>query len=287
MNMQKVANIFQNGYPLGMKYDVQKFLVMVGEMLVKYGSPEALAKPSGISASTIYNWVEGETIPRGSMIVRFCQKLDLPLPLSGKPPKPIKPVEIDGYTMVPFLDVELAAGDGPLAVLDPEVHSHLAFQTSWLRGVGSPAKMAVVRVMGDSMKHLIYDGDAVLVDTSQTEPLSGCVYAIFYEGRLRIKRVETGFFGYEEFDIACSEGRMHTLCEKVSERKMIPDKKDPDVLVPETDKEFTSRVWDEYYKPVALVSDNREQYPVEFFDHGRQCHIIGRAVWIGRDISHQ
>ena len=48
----------------------------------------------------------------------------------------------------------------------------------------------IVYAQGDSMSPEIESGDALLVDTSQTEIINGVVYAFNYEGQPMCKRLQ-------------------------------------------------------------------------------------------------
>lgn len=101
------------------------------------------------------------------------------------------------FVMVPRFEVHLAAGEGDeqrnlferfqLELL----HSNpLAFRADWIREKKlKPAKLASMIVRGDSMEDRLHDRDAVVIDTSQTEVIDGSIYAIWYDGGERVKRL--------------------------------------------------------------------------------------------------
>lgn len=49
--------------------------------------------------------------------------------------------------------------------------------------------LVVTTVDGDSMEPSLYDGDSIVVNTSDTQPVSGNVYIINYEGEAVVKRM--------------------------------------------------------------------------------------------------
>lgn len=53
----------------------------------------------------------------------------------------------------------------------------------------SQERLIAVRVKGDSMEPRLYDGDIVVINTADTKPVDGEVYAINYEGEAVIKRM--------------------------------------------------------------------------------------------------
>lgn len=82
-----------------------------------------------------------------------------------------------------------ALGDG--AVPDEYAETHkLKFRADSLRRKKLRAeKLAVIYGKGDSMYPTIKDGDAILIDTSDTTPRDGKLYVITYNGDLLAKRL--------------------------------------------------------------------------------------------------
>jgi len=66
----------------------------------------------------------------------------------------------------------------------------IVFQRSWYESKGyRPEKLFATTVVNGSMEPGLYDGDTVVVNTAQTEPIDGTVFAVNYEGELVIKRL--------------------------------------------------------------------------------------------------
>lgn len=95
------------------------------------------------------------------------------------------------YVLIPRLDVHLSAGNGCEQVaLDLVKDTPQAFRADWIRELRiKPAKLASMKAKGDSMEPRIFDGDAVVVDTGDTTVVDGKVYAVWYDGGERIKRL--------------------------------------------------------------------------------------------------
>jgi len=95
------------------------------------------------------------------------------------------------FVMVPRLDVHLSAGGGREQVeIELVKDNPQAFRSEWIRLMKlKPAKLAAMRASGESMEPAIHDGDSLLVDTSQTDVVDGKVYALWYEGGERVKRL--------------------------------------------------------------------------------------------------
>lgn len=101
------------------------------------------------------------------------------------------------YAFIPRLDVRLSAGHGAeqkrldLQIgLDLTSEKPQAFRADWIRKMKlRPSKLASLTVHGDSMENRLHEGDSVVIDTSQTDVVDGRVYALWYDGGERIKRL--------------------------------------------------------------------------------------------------
>lgn len=94
------------------------------------------------------------------------------------------------YDLVPQYDARFAAGGGYLNG-HVEVKGQLAFKKSWISELGlNPSKILVAYLDGLSMYPTIHDGEVVLVNLAEKEPISGKVYAIIRpNGGLSAKRL--------------------------------------------------------------------------------------------------
>lgn len=108
--------------------------------------------------------------------------------LSWEHPEDLPPGE---FVMVPRLAVKLSAGNGHDQVEVEFIKAMpQAFRAQWIRDKRlHPNKLAAMTASGESMQPGIFNGDSLLVDTSQTEVLDGKVYALWYEGGERVKRL--------------------------------------------------------------------------------------------------
>lgn len=95
------------------------------------------------------------------------------------------------FVMVPRLDVHLSAGGGRDQVeIELVKGSPQAFRTSWIRDMRlKPNKLAAMTASGDSMEPTIHHGDSLLIDVSQVDVVDGKVYALWYDGGERVKRL--------------------------------------------------------------------------------------------------
>jgi transcriptional regulator with XRE-family HTH domain len=98
------------------------------------------------------------------------------------------------YAMVPRLNVKLSGGHGhdgaqqlDFGFDDGELR---AYSADWIRKRRlKPSKLRVLKATGRSMERTIFDGDDLLVDLGDTLIVDGAVYALWYEGSERVKRL--------------------------------------------------------------------------------------------------
>lgn len=177
-----------------------------------------LAAKVGISRASVSDWFTGATKTiEGANLTKAAEALRVDArwlatgdgPLRAEEPRaaygmaPILAWEHEDdlppgeYVQIPGFEVQLWAGDGngqralglqlQISFLKSEP---LAFRTDWIRKMKlKPSKLASMRVTGDSMEDRFHDGDAVVIDTSQTDIIDGKVYALWYDGGERIKRL--------------------------------------------------------------------------------------------------
>ncbi len=74
---------------------------------------------------------------------------------------------------------------------DGHVEDFYAFRRQWLTRVstGSPADLRLMAVAGDSMEPTLKDGDTVLVDQTQREPIIGKIYVVGIDDGIVVKRL--------------------------------------------------------------------------------------------------
>jgi phage repressor protein C with HTH and peptisase S24 domain len=93
------------------------------------------------------------------------------------------------HAVVHLYEIELAAGDGCQWIEHSDADP-LLFRRRWLAANGlKVANLRGLYVRGSSMEPGLYDGDAVVIDISQTEIRDDAVYAVSYAGDLFIKRL--------------------------------------------------------------------------------------------------
>jgi Peptidase S24-like len=98
-----------------------------------------------------------------------------------------------GLRMVPKLAIGASAGAG--ALTDREaLAGRIGFDEKWLKTLGGdPAKLSLIRVMGDSMAPTLIDGDDIMVDAGAAQsPLRDGIHVIRMDDVLMVKRLARG-----------------------------------------------------------------------------------------------
>lgn len=73
---------------------------------------------------------------------------------------------------------------------DAEDAAPIVFRRQWFESNGyQPDRLVAVRVKGDSMEPRLFCGDTIVINTAQTTPVDGAVFAVNYEGEAIVKRL--------------------------------------------------------------------------------------------------
>lgn len=97
----------------------------------------------------------------------------------------------DNYPAVRRVNLRLTAGISGFAVepLEEDLPP-IMFSRHWYDKNGyKPEKLLAIRVHGASMEPGLYDGDWVVINTADTAPKDGQVYALNYDGESVVKRL--------------------------------------------------------------------------------------------------
>jgi len=97
----------------------------------------------------------------------------------------------DDFVQIPMVRLRLQAGvTGFQTEPDRRDGGTMGIRRTWIERNGySPNKLIAVQVKGESMEPGLYDRDVVVINTADTRPVDGVVYAINYEGEAVIKRM--------------------------------------------------------------------------------------------------
>lgn len=137
--------------------------------------------------------------PRLMQVVdQVADKVEAPSQPALKGLKPGSYMRVDGadgddprLTIIPKVRLRLTAGLSGFEV-EPEPYdgSSTTVPTDWIERHGySREKLIAITVRGESMEPTFYKGDLVIINTADTKPVSGAVYAVNYEGEPAIKRL--------------------------------------------------------------------------------------------------
>ena len=174
------------------------------------GSASALAQMVGTAEAYLSQIKTGKRAMGGDLAARIEAALGLPpgamsrpdgietLPHPSIEAKPVFEVKFSrrdpAAAQLAFVrrsTARVAAGNGePEPELQWSDEDPEPYRFALLRQLGADAKhLAVVTATGDSMEPRIYEGDSVLVDTSQQTVVDGRVYVVWYAGACRVKRL--------------------------------------------------------------------------------------------------
>ncbi|WP_333679912.1 S24 family peptidase [Dyella sp.] len=155
-------------------------------------SRKELATYAGIAYSTLSDLEYGESNST-TALYKIARRLKVRVDWleTGRGPMESEEEENREEGWSDILGVKQAAALGDGAVPDEYAETHkLKFRSESLRRKHLNAKnLAVVYGKGDSMEPTIKDGDAILFDTSDTQPRDGGLFVITYDGELFAKRL--------------------------------------------------------------------------------------------------
>lgn len=150
------------------------------------------AKAIGESAQTITNWKRRDMPAHANRKVAkvLGWSVDQLLGLVTTAARAVILGDHD-FPVIRRVQFKLSAGASGFAVeylQDDE--PPLAFRREWFESRGfDPSKLFAVRVVNHSMQPGLWEGDTVVVNTADTAPRDGEVFAVNYEGELVIKRL--------------------------------------------------------------------------------------------------
>ena len=107
----------------------------------------------------------------------------------GEPYLKPSPAEEAEFKHIPKVKARLSAGGGSFEI-GSEIEGYYAFRNEWLRTKGSPERMVLMDIFGNSMEPELKDGDAVLIDESQKDIIAGAIFAVGVEDTILVKRIE-------------------------------------------------------------------------------------------------
>ncbi|OCG33682.1 hypothetical protein A9G26_09430 [Gilliamella sp. Bim1-2] len=146
---------------------------------------EQLAEKLSMTKGNVSAFENGRTSPSFNVMLKICHICDVSLPTNElKTPTEETAVIIDELT------VRAECGTGEYNDYF-ELRGGLSFSKEWLKEMGiNPKYCYVIYAKGLSMYPTLQDGQAVLIDTSQTIPIENKVYLIMRDlNGLIMKRI--------------------------------------------------------------------------------------------------
>lgn len=167
-----------------------------------------LVKASGASKSVVNQWLTGKI---KSMDIRYALNLERELgishiwlmtgegdrhhaPLHGVPDAmPVRAAANDDadFVQIQMVKLRLSAGITGFQT-EPEQREGgtLGLRRSWIERHQLRAEQLIaILVKGESMEPSLFEDDIVIVNTRDTKPVDGAVYAFNYEGEAVVKRL--------------------------------------------------------------------------------------------------
>ncbi len=173
------------------------FIERLRQIAAKVGSVNALARASGLSQGGLQRYMKGGEPTRPNLIsLAKAGGVSLNWLMTGEDGPDAQPTADDDiYAYIPLYDARISQGHG--AWNDGiKILTKLAFTRYSLRKKGlDPAKLAAVRVDGDSNEPLLSDGDTVMVDLSRNVLQGEAFYVIRIDDLLYAKRLQREFDG--------------------------------------------------------------------------------------------
>lgn len=157
-----------------------------------------LGEAVGRTKANVGHWETGKHAPSVEQMAQISLATGYPLPQMGAaaPTQATVPQTIDlennpDYPAIRRVRFKLSAGASGFGVeYRSEDGAPIVFQKAWFERNGyRPDRLFAVRIGNGSMEPGLYDGDTVVVNTAQTDPKDGVVFAVNYEGEMVIKRL--------------------------------------------------------------------------------------------------
>lgn len=180
------------------------------QLVAQLGGQAAVARELGKDKNQVYQWLqeEGASGHRGigdstARLIESTFRLPLgsmdhpgpvSLPQGVRSPVAAYSVKTDldepepGDIQVDVIDIELSAGNGTEGVQFVETKYRHTYRAEYLRRIRvDPKNIRRCRVRGRSMEPILYDGDVVSFDCSNTRIVDEGVYAIVSRDQLKVK----------------------------------------------------------------------------------------------------
>lgn len=101
------------------------------------------------------------------------------------------PANNDEFVYIPRYDACASAGTGYWLGDEAQARFTMAFRRHWVENYlrAKPEDLSVLRVKGDSMEDVLFDGDNILINRADTAATDG-IFLITVDGELLVKRLQ-------------------------------------------------------------------------------------------------
>ncbi|MDK6077916.1 LexA family transcriptional regulator [Massilia varians] len=180
-----------------------------------------LARACGVAPPSVHGWLSGKSkFLRGENLLKAARALrvsedwlatgkgsmipevGMPAPSASASPfiddqvdladaRPVRAGEDPDTVAIPRVKLRLRAGVSQYDT-EPDMggDGHELVPASVLTGLGlNPRNLIAVRVRGTSMEPMMFEDDVVIVDRSDTKPISREVYAVNFDGEACVKQL--------------------------------------------------------------------------------------------------
>lgn len=158
---------------------------------------QQVADAFGINRASVSEWESGKSKPNAEKLTDLARVLDTTVDhlLTGAPDgnDDVAAGLAKNYLSVRRARFRLVAGvDGyTVEYQDDDDAPPLYFRREWVQRRGFRAeRLVALKVSGASMEPGLYDGDTIVVNLADTNPVDGEVFAVNYEGQCVIKRLK-------------------------------------------------------------------------------------------------
>lgn len=158
-----------------------------------------LAREAGVNRSFVYDILRGRSqVPNLDKLTRIAAvvKVDLEWLLSGKGrvegDDPITDDYHNDFVAIQYASARPSMGGGAIAEDEDRTGRDFHFRRAWIRDSlkAAPSLLRVMTVQGDSMTPTLNDGDVILVDMNQRNPIPPGVFVLHDGMGLVAKRLE-------------------------------------------------------------------------------------------------
>lgn len=158
----------------------------------RVGSGDELARRSGIPRRTLETYLNNSAEPKASRLKMIAEaaRVSLDWLVLGQEAGNYGEQDDAGWVDVPLYDVKVSAGGGTYLGYE-RIITHLKYRYYSLTRQGLQVdKLCAVQVCGDSMLPTLSEGDTLLIDQSQQEPIGDDIFVVRLSEVLLAKRLQ-------------------------------------------------------------------------------------------------